>query len=118
MAWGVIHSPSDSVSVDAGGQYTEERGVNDSTTNYGSGRTALTYKHVFSKAAYFLQHGEYVHALESRFGHRANSETAVVAPVSAHISVKLTYIVRYVSKPPAGFGTTDRIATAGVQVAF
>ena len=47
-----------------------------------------------------------------------NSESALVAPVSAHFGVKMSYAVRYNSRPPVKFGTTDRVLTTGVQLSL
>ena len=116
--WKVIHSPSDSLAFDAGANYTQQQNVNGTEVNYGSWRTAEMYKHMFSTKAYFLQLAEYVPSVGDKQGYRFNSESAIVAPVLAHIGIKANYALRYVSKPPAGFGTTDRVLTMGVQVTY
>ena len=46
------------------------------------------------------------------------TESAIVAPLSAHIGIKAAYVVRYDSKPPTSFGTTDRVLTTGIQVSY
>jgi putative salt-induced outer membrane protein len=50
--------------------------------------------------------------------YRINSESALVAPLSQKVAIKLGYIVRFDNLPEAGFLSTDRIFTSGLQVSF
>jgi putative salt-induced outer membrane protein YdiY len=118
LSWKAVHSSTDSLAIDAGVGYTQQKDVDGTDKNYGSMRTAEVYKHVFSAHAYFLQLGEYVPSFGDKEGNRINAESAIVAPVSAHIGVKVNYSIRYASKPPTGFGTTDRVLTMGLQVSY
>ena len=118
LSWKVIRSPTDTLAIDGGVGYTQQKDVDGTDKNFGSMRTAETYKHVFSAHAYFLQLGEYVPSFGDKEGNRINSESAIVAPVSSHIGVKVNYSIRYASKPPTGFGTTDRVLTMGLQISF
>jgi putative salt-induced outer membrane protein YdiY len=118
LNWKVIRSPTDTLAFDAGIVYTQQHNVDGKETNYGSARTAEMYKHVFSSHAYFLQLAEYVPSFGDKEGIRVNSETAIVAPISSHLGIKTNYTIRYASKPPAGFGTTDRVLTVGLQITF
>ena len=55
---------------------------------------------------------------------RVSSETAVVAPVSARIGLKFSYVVRYDNLPAlnaagtAPLQKTDRIFSTGIQITF
>jgi putative salt-induced outer membrane protein YdiY len=118
LSWKVIHSATDSLSIDGGVGYTQQKDVDSTEKHYGSMRTAEMYKHVFSAHAYFLQLGEYVPSFGDKEGNRINSESALVAPISSHIGVKVNYSIRYASKPPSGFGTTDRVLTMGLQISY
>ena len=42
--------------------------------------------------------------------------TALVAPLSKKIGVKISYQILYSGNPPPGFKTTDRILTTSLQV--
>ncbi|MDE3215596.1 MAG: DUF481 domain-containing protein [Gemmatimonadota bacterium] len=118
VRWKAVEAPQDSLAVDAGGALTQQRDVNDSTENFPAARLAASYKHDFSKAAYFQQNVEYLPDLETSGAYRLNSLSSVVAPISAHIGVKVSYQIQYNSNPPATFGTTDRLLTTGIQVTF
>ncbi|HEU4988624.1 MAG TPA: DUF481 domain-containing protein [Gemmatimonadaceae bacterium] len=118
VRWKAVEAPSDSLAVDAGGALTQQTDVNDSTENYPAARLAASYKHSFSKAAYFQENVEYLPDLKTSGAYRMNSTSALVAPISAHIGIKVSYAVQYNSRPPENFGTTDRLLTTGVQVTF
>jgi putative salt-induced outer membrane protein YdiY len=47
-----------------------------------------------------------------------NGEASVVAPIKGILALKVGYLVRYNSLPPAGFKTTDRTFTTGLQASF
>jgi putative salt-induced outer membrane protein len=118
LSWKAIVAPSDAMSLDAGGVLTQEADVDGSDQDYPAARLAANYKHAFSKAAYFQQLAEYVPNLKTSGAYRVNTESALVAPISAHVGIKASYVVRYDSRPPVNFGTTDRVLTTGVQLSF
>ena len=47
---------------------------------------------------------------------RINTESALLAPITKQVGVKLTYVVRYDGLPEEGYQTTDRVFTSGIQV--
>lgn len=132
--WKAVQAPQDSLAIDAGGVLTQQAGVNDTTENFSAARVAADYEHTFSKAAYFQQLVEYLPALTTSGAYRLNTQSSLVAPISAHVGIRVSYAVQYNSDPPAKpndsnnfgggppppeyFGTTDRLLTMGVQVTF
>lgn len=118
LSWKAIVAPEDSMSVDAGGVLTWQSDVDGTKSNYPSTRVALAYRHRFSTKAYFQQLAEHVSNLLTSGADLVNTETAFVAPVSAHVGIKLSYAVRYNSRPPVNFGSTDRVSMMGVQLAY
>jgi putative salt-induced outer membrane protein YdiY len=118
LTWKAIVAPSDSLSLDGGGALTQESDLDGTSKSYPAARAAGAYKHNFTKSSYFTQLGEYIPNLKTSGAYRANSESAIVAPLSAHIGIKTAYIVRYDSKPPVTFGTTDRVLTTGIQISY
>lgn len=118
VRWKAIVAPNDSLSVDGGGVLTQESDVDGTSTHYPSGRLAGAYKHTFTKSSYFAQLAEYIPNLQTSGAHRVNTESALVAPLSAHVGIKAAYVVRYDSRPPTSFGTTDRVVTTGIQVSY
>ena len=118
MAWKAIVAPQDSLRLDAGGVLTQESEVDSTHHSYPSARGAFHYKHQFSKRAYFNQFAEYIPNLQTSGSYRFNTETAVVAPISAHVGIKVGYAIRFDSRPQPTFGTTDRLLTSGIQVSY
>jgi putative salt-induced outer membrane protein YdiY len=41
-----------------------------------------------------------------------------VAPLSTSVALRLSYIVKFNNTPDPGFEKTDRLFSAGVQIAF
>jgi putative salt-induced outer membrane protein len=118
LSWKALELPMDSLAIDAGGVLTQQKFVDSTEENFPAGRLAGAYKHAFTKASYFVQLAEYLPNLQSTGEYRVNTESDLVAPLSTHAGVKVGYVVRFDSAPALGFGTTDRILTAGIQIAF
>jgi putative salt-induced outer membrane protein len=118
LAWKAILAPRDSGRVDLGAVMTQEKDVDSTSQSYPSARVALHYKHQFSKLAYFGQFAEYLPNLQTSGSYRFNSESALVAPISTHVGIKLSYQIRFDSRPQPTFGTTDRLLTTGVQISY
>jgi putative salt-induced outer membrane protein YdiY len=118
ISWKAIVAPQDSLLVDAGGVLTQENDIDSTTQHYPSGRFAFSYKHQFTKAAYFHQFVEYLANLQTSGAYRFNTESALVAPISAHIGIKVSYAIRFDSRPQPTFGTTDRLLTTGIQISY
>jgi len=49
---------------------------------------------------------------------RVNTESDVVAPLSQHIALKLSYVIRFDNLPEPGFKKTDRLLTSGIQITY
>ena len=86
--------------------------------DFPSARVASTYKHLFTENAYFLQSAEVLPDLKTSKNLRVNTETGLVAPISSHIGLKLSYVIRFDNLPEPGFKKTDRLLTSGVQVTY
>ena len=118
LSWKAIVAPWDSARLDLGGVLTQEKDVDSTSQSYPSARAAFSYKHSFSKLAYFHQFVEYLPNLQTSGSYRFNTETALVAPLSTHIGIKLSYAIRFDSRPQPTFGTTDRLLTTGIQISY
>lgn len=96
-------------------QQLSTEGVHD---DFPSARLASTYKHLFTETAYFLQSVELLPDLGTSKNLRLNTETGLVAPISSHIGLKISYVVRFDNLPEPGFEKTDRLLTSGVQITY
>ncbi|MEO6444756.1 MAG: DUF481 domain-containing protein [Gemmatimonadaceae bacterium] len=108
-------SDVDQWSIELGLGLNQQQAVDGSSRSFSSIRSATQYKHFFTKAAYIQQEVEYLPSLEVSEDYRIHSETALVAPVSSHISMKLGYVVRFDNLPGPTKRKSDRILTSGLQ---
>ncbi|MCC6769967.1 MAG: DUF481 domain-containing protein [Gemmatimonadaceae bacterium] len=108
-------SSADRWTLEAGLALNQQRGTDGTTLNFASVRSATTYKHMFSKSAYFQQGVEFLPSLKVSEDYRVNTESALVAPISSHIAMKVAYVVRFDNLPEVGRAKNDRIITSGLQ---
>ena len=120
----LIANDVNQLNVEAGYQLTQQRNLTGPDDNFSALRVASSWKHVFTKTSYFSEAVEYLPNLEDHDDYRINSESAVVAPLSTHIGMKFSYVVRFANDPPlnaagtAPLRKTDRILSAGVQISY
>ncbi|HKS05171.1 MAG TPA: DUF481 domain-containing protein [Gemmatimonadaceae bacterium] len=116
LVWRGATARADSLRIDAGAVATQQVGVDDTEDDFISARAGVWYKRPIGAGAYFQQTVEALPNLETSEDWRINSETSLVAPISAKIGLKLSYVVRYDNLPQPTFEKSDRILTAGVQI--
>ena len=127
MGWRIFHTQTQELNFEAGVGATqsrleqveppatpltsEERDVNEFV-----GRLGADYKHFFGEKPYFQQILEYIPNFKTSADYRFNSESALVAPITGGVAIKVGYIVRYRGLPPEGFGSTDTTLLTGIQI--
>ena len=120
----LIATDIDQFNVEGGFQVTQQRNLDGTNDRFNSLRGATSWKHAFREGAYFLQSAEFLPNLDESKDLLVNSETAVVAPLSSHIGMKLSYVVRFDNLPAlnatgaAPLRKTDRILSSGIQISF
>ncbi len=112
----LVNTDRNKVEVEGGVSFTQQRSVLDVDNNFTSGRGAGLFQHNFKPTTYLLQTIEIMPNLEASDDLRINAETAVVAPLSSRIGLKVSYVIRYDSEPEPGFKKTDRLLTSGLQI--
>lgn len=110
-----LSAPRDTLRLDGGGVYTNESRVDGTTKSFPAARAGMAFKHSFGGTSSFTQTGEFVPNLEDTDQYRVNTESIVTAKMTAHVGLKLAYLIRYDSKPAEMFGKSDRILTTGLQ---
>jgi putative salt-induced outer membrane protein len=115
LAVKLVTRDSDIWTMEAGLASNQQRSVDGTTLNFASIRSGTMYRHNFTTASYFVQTVEFLPSLEESDDYRINSETAFVAPISTHVSMKVGYVVRYDNLPEPGKLSSDRIFTSGLQ---
>jgi len=118
VAVGLVQAPHDTLSVEGALTAQRERNISNVRASYGATRTAASFKHLFATATAFTQTLEWIANLETSDDQRVNSETALTAPLSKQIALKVSYVIRFDNLPEPGFVKTDRLLTTGAQIAF
>jgi putative salt-induced outer membrane protein len=122
-----IERPKDILGLTVGGsvlQTTFSPGISTANIprNYPAARIGADYKHLFSKVAYFQQIVELLPNLSDSEALLANSESAIVAPISTNIGLKIGYVMRYNGVPPVRNGRslkkTDTFLSSGVTFSY
>ena len=120
----LIATDIDQLNIEGGFQVTQQRNIVGTNDRFNSIRGATSWKHAFSRGAYFFQSAEFLPNLDESKDLLVNSETAVVAPLSSHIGMKFSYLVRFDNLPAlnaagtAPLRKTDRILSSGIQISF
>lgn len=91
------------------------------------GNLAGMYRHLFSKVSYFEQTAGFTPNFSKTDAWLFTSRSALVAPLSSRIGIKVAYLINYNNAPPLNPGTpslTDRfkkfdgLLTTGVQFTY
>ncbi len=106
------------LTVEGGVSLTAQRGIapRGRDLDFLGGRAATAYVHRIGPKASVSQSLELLPNFREREDIRLNSESAILAPVTKQVGVKLSYVVRYDGLPETGYQTTDRLFTSGIQV--
>lgn len=118
LAAGLVQAPRDTLGLEAALTQQSERTTAPLERSFGATRTAALFKHVFTSKAFFTQSLEWIANLKTSDDYRLNSETALVAPLSSKIGLRLSYVIRFDNQPEPTFKKTDKILTTGIQVAL
>lgn len=120
----IIATDVDQFNIEGGYQLTQQRNLIGADNNFSALRLASNWRHSFTKASYFFEGVEYIPDLQDSRDYRINNEADVVAPLSSHVAMKFSYVVRFANEPPLNSaGTallrkTDSILSAGIQVTY
>lgn len=124
LAWRVKATEINQLNLEGGFELNQQENRDGTSENFSALRAATTWKHIFSANSYFFVGFEYLPNLDVSEDYRINSETSVVVPISAHIAMKASYIVRFDNLPSMNADGTapllksDRILSTGIQVSF
>ncbi len=114
----LLAEPFDTIRIEGGANVTQQLGTDGVQNNFPSARMAGVWRHIFTPATYFQQNVEFIPNMKDGEDWRLNSESSVVAPLSAKIGLKVSYVLRFDNLPEPGFATTDKLFTTGIQITF
>jgi putative salt-induced outer membrane protein YdiY len=115
---GLVRSARDTLSVETALTMQKERSTADVEQAFTATRSAAVFKHLFTATAFVTQTVDWTANLETSDDQRINSETALTAPLSRQIALRVAYLIRFDNLPEPGFQKTDRILTTGVQISL
>ena len=116
LSFAAVQTDKQQLDLEGGLDFTQQRDLNNVNDNFTAARAAAKYQYSFTKNSNLSENLEFLPNLDTGKDYRINSETALVAPLSGRISVKLAYTIRFDNLPEPGFKKTDRIFTSGLQV--
>jgi putative salt-induced outer membrane protein len=114
----LVNQPRDVLSAELGVAVTQQRSTTAVEDNFVALRLAAKYKHNLSDNAFVQQSVEWLPNVQEFKDTRINSETALVAPITKQIALRLSYVVRFDNVPEPGFLKTDRVLSSGAQIAL
>ncbi|MBM4186059.1 MAG: DUF481 domain-containing protein [Gemmatimonadetes bacterium] len=131
LSYKAIALPNDELGLEVGLSLFQQRNVvatspGEFDDNFKAGRVAGLYKRVITKASFVTQSLELIPNFDDGDDFRLNSESALIAPISTNIGLKLGYLVRYDNLPGLKAGSTtgerlkktDRFLTAGITASY
>jgi putative salt-induced outer membrane protein len=118
LAARILAATADTIRVEAGASITQQLGTDDVQRNFPAARAAAAWRHAFTTGSYFQQNVEFIPNMRDGDDYRLNSESSLVAPISARIGLKLSQVARFDNRPEPGFKNTDLLFTAGMQITF
>jgi putative salt-induced outer membrane protein len=122
-----VDDKHDKLNVALGGSFFSQQLTPGATAKvsraFPAARAAFDYRHKFTDAAYLQQTAEYLPAVgDTATSYFVNTESAVVAPISKNVGLKIGYVIRYNSDPPIRntiqLRTTDTFFSSGVTLTF
>lgn len=114
-----LDTADDKLFAEAGGGYIwEDRLPGVANQSFGTYRAYAKYIRTLSASANASQDFEYLGNLKDSKGYRMNAETALVASISTHFSLKAAYQWKYVNAPSAGFKKNDTLTSMAIIVNY
>ena len=116
----LLDSAGDKLFAEAGGGYIWEDRLPGAGGNqsFGTYRGYAKYLRTLSPTASASQDLEYLGNLKDSRGYRMNAETALVASISTHFSLKASHVWKFSNLPAEGFKKADELNSMAVIVNY
>lgn len=118
VAYAVVKTEKDIVSLEGAATLVQQRGTNGVDNDFPAALAGARYRHHFTPDATLTLKGEYIPNLESGDDYRLSGEAKILAPLSGTIAISLSYLIRFDNQPEPGFQKTDRFLTSGIQLSL
>jgi putative salt-induced outer membrane protein YdiY len=110
--------PKDQLNGEIGAGYLNEQRIDAPRNDFPSGRAYMKYVHQFSDTSSFSQDAEYIHNLNYYKDYRFNTETALTAGFSKHLSLKTSFVWNRVARPVPGNVKDDTKVSAALLITY
>jgi putative salt-induced outer membrane protein YdiY len=118
LAFRLLDQPTDTWLLELGGALNQQTNTLGLHRSYTSLRGATSIRHSFSKTAFLQENFEVLPTTDNWTDTRVNNEISLAAPLSTHVALKISYLIKFDNVPEPGFKKSDRILTSGIQVVF
>jgi len=122
-----VEQPKQTLQVAIGGSMFSQQltpgAVAKVSRAFPAARAAFDFRRQLTDLAYLQQSAEYLPAIgDTAISYFVNTESAVVAPLSKSVGLKVGYVIRYNSEPPirnsVQLRTTDTFFSSGLTLTF
>jgi putative salt-induced outer membrane protein len=123
LGWAALATPKQTLSVDAGAGNTQQL-TGGVSASYWVLRLAPRYRYNITDKAYAEEVLEFLENLKNTDDFRTTSTTALVAPLTRSIAIRLSYLMRYTAQPPVNpataspFKKLDTTFQSGIQISL
>ena len=114
----LLNTGNDNLFAEIGGGYIVEDRLGSSNETFGTYRGYGKYIRTLSATANASQDFEYLGNMQDSTGYRMNAETALVASISTHFTLKTSYTWKYSNNPGAGFKKADTMTAMSIIVNY
>ncbi len=114
----LLETAKDLINSELGVGYINEQRTVPPRKDFASARAFAKYVHKLSETGNFSQTAEYLQSMQFGDDFRVNTESALTSALSTNLSLKLSYIWNYVSKPPVGYGRNDTTTIMALVVNY
>lgn len=111
--------PKSFLKSEAGFNAVRERYTDSTERRFAEGRLFGEYSYAFSAKNKFTQSVEYLYDFDNSQNYRVNSETALRAALNDHLSLKLSYLIKYDHEPvPPTLEKRDTVLSTAIVANF
>ena len=114
----LLQLANDNLFAEVGGGYLTEDRIASANQSFATYRGYAKYIRTLSATANASQDFEYLGNMNDSSGYRMNAETAIIASMSTHLSLKASYQWQYTNSPVPGFQKTNTITGMAIIVNY
>jgi len=114
----LLDRPANTLNTEIGPGYVNEDRIDAPRNEFASGRVYAHYVHIFNASTRFSQDAEYIADFQDGRDYRLNTESALIAALTTHLSLKTSYVWHRVNEPPPAAGKDDTITSVALLINY